>query len=181
VNTRLRDWLLAQKVVSGVGTKHDGLDDIYANLLLVDGGVRPAFMVQYVDYKDQRLVEEMLDRIEAAGYEVQDIDEGAVVFKGDAKVLRLLRSYDKTGSSETLGKILGYPAAHDFPGMDRSRSRLFFSWEVSLKWHKGYHQVMANVFRDKSLVEDMESLALRMSACLEPKGFDVMSRHGRMR
>lgn len=180
---RLRSYLLALAYHDGVGEAHVGAVDLYANCLLLDCGVRPAFMVQPVDYSGTDLASCIVENMEDGGYEVDKTHQGYVVFtpRMSSKIRPLVSRYNRNHSDELMGHILGYPAWDDFPGEDRSKSRLVFDWLVELEGYNGEHQVMVNVFRDKSLVPEMEDLAVKMADCLEPKGFKVYTKLRRIR
>lgn len=178
----LRKYLLSLTYRDGIGRTHAGAVDLYANCLLLDCGVRPSFLVHFVDYEGRgrvgldvatKIVRKMAD----AGYHVTQCNQGFVVFtdRMSSTIEPMVSRYNRSGrrSDKLMGQILGYPAWNDFPGSRRLRRRLTFDWTVKLKGYGGEHQVMANVFQDRSLVPDMEALALEMAECLEPKGFRV--------
>lgn len=140
-------------------------------------------MVQPVDYSGTDLALRVVDKMAESGYEVAESLQGHVVFtpRMSSKIRPMVFRYNRKHSDELMGQILGYPAWNDFPGWDMSKPRLAFNWLVELEGYDGRHQVMANVFRDKGLVPEMEKLALKMAECLEPKGFEVYTKLGRMR
>ena len=170
----------------GCGKSHTGAVDLYANCLLIEGGVRPAFMVQPVDYGSSDfglgVAESIVRQMEKFGFKSAQSLQGFVIFTDtmSSTIRPMVSKYNRSDSDEIMGRILGYPAWDDFPGGDMSKPRLLFSWEVKLRGYDGYHQVMANVFRDKRLVPRMESLASDMADCLEPHGFTVFENMRRM-
>jgi len=186
VKRALRDFLLGLAYRDGTGKAHVGAVDLYANCLLIEGGVRPAFMVQSVDYGSSGdgldMAEFIVNEMMKGGFRSAPSSQGIIVFTDtmSSTIRPMVSKYDKNGSDKLMGRILGYPAWDDFPGSDRSKPRLGFSWEVKLRGYAGYHQVMANVFRDMGLIHEMEELASKMADHLEPKGFEVFTKLRKM-
>lgn len=134
---------LRTKFVDGTGHARSNLNHVALNLLLVKDGVRPAFMLQPVDYKAayrNRIVDAVLKEAAKLGLGVTKIDQGIVIYKS-RNVEKLLDRYSSASSDYdaqlALGKALGYPCAGDVVHHGSERAGAYIS--------TGNGDVMANV------------------------------------
>lgn len=107
---------------SGTGANRNNLFEVLVNLLLVQQGIRPAFLLQWIDYNEvyrpeiRNLIFNVINRFfEDGTFALKEIDQGVMVI--DSLKLRwvasLVDSYEKrkAGAQRALGLALGYPAA----------------------------------------------------------------------
>ena len=110
--------------VDGCGKKRNNLSEVLVNLLLVRQGIRPAFLLQWVDYKneDRKKIVSIFDSVvhdffEDGTFTTKLIDQGLLVIDTlKVKWVKdLVNEYKNKEEGEekekALGMALGYPAA----------------------------------------------------------------------
>ncbi|MEM7157280.1 MAG: hypothetical protein AAF799_30825 [Myxococcota bacterium] len=115
----------------GAGRRRTNLFEILVNAYLVVNGLRPAFLIQWIDYQDsdraevRRRIFEVLDGFPDNTFVFKDIDQGTLVLDGRAieTLSKLVSVYEKTSDDKVLGTILGYPCAGELN--DTTGTRLF--------------------------------------------------------
>lgn len=180
-----KSFFLSRSYVDGVGAVHENMPDLYVNLLLVERGARPAFLIQEADYdEDSGVFEEIVDKIlDDGGFSVGVLSgrsRQAFVFqKKNRKVSdRILSLREPGDTNRKIGEIIGYPAAHDFPSW-KTKGRMLFRWNAMVDGQEV--EIMTNVFMDKSLVPKMVDLAESFADCLEDDGISVSYECRKMR
>ena len=163
--------------IDGAGNIRDSCYDIWINLCLTTSKVRPAFMVQWVDYIDPSVFEQVMSVLTSYrdNLEDRDIDyrllfitdsQGVIVttyytyYKNNLN--KLISDYSRAVNGtrhHLLGLILGYPAAGeitlhpgDFEYLDRDEQppgRHTFSLFVS-PLDAATVQIFGNVYRTPS-------------------------------
>ena len=172
-----RAWFMDIPHIDGAGGVRESCYDIWINLCLITSKVRPAFMVQWVDYIDPTVFERIMFVLTnyRDNLDNQDIDyrllfitdsQGVIVttyynyYKNNLhKLLSNYSQADHDGRQLLLGLILGYPAAGEItlhPGdleyIDRDvqpPGRHTFSLFVSVP-NSETTQIFANVYRTPS-------------------------------
>jgi len=167
-----RDKFLNLGYIDGTGYKVSSAYDIWINLCLITSKVRPAFMVQWVDYLDHRVFEYIMGLLTnyRDGISLEDVDyrllfitdpQGVIVTTYYSYYKNKLRedysdyfasSYDNL----LLGIILGYPAAGEielqpedmkyFNNNKQPPGRYMFSIYGSVRG-SGQQQIMGNIYR----------------------------------
>lgn len=114
--------MMVVKFRDGAERARNDLLEVLINLLLVQQGIRPAFLLQWVDYDEvyrqdiKELILRVINEFFAEGtFALKAIDQGLLVID-TLKLLwvkRLIDKYEKSegGSERALGLALGYPAA----------------------------------------------------------------------
>lgn len=113
--------------IDGDGNKKDNLYDVGINVLLVLGDIRLSFMLQEVDYSDEKMFQKVLKTVMDTPNIISiKIDQGFVVFKINNfdTVSKLLKKYEKSDDYSYLGEVLSYPCMKDF---DPSIEQRFYS------------------------------------------------------
>lgn len=148
----------------------------FANLLLVDAGVRLSFSLEQHGFADRLFAARLASLVEANGYGVVPLvrRSGWLVClpASTPRVRALAQAYDTHRDHAVLGEALSYPAAHDYPAEDASRY-FAMEWSVKRPGEARLVQLMANVFRNPALLVAGANLAARMADVLEPEGLMV--------
>lgn len=129
--------------------------NILSNLSLITNQLRPAFMIQPIDYADDR--ERVLDRIftninsniDEHGrkiFETHEIYQGILVFPAEfvigsdvyTQIKTLISKYENYDDDNTLGELLGYPCAGDIK-LDLHNERTLLSLRI------GEKDIMSNI------------------------------------
>lgn len=112
--------LFTKRFRDGAERERSNLNEVLINLLLVQQGIRPAFLLQWIDYdavyrpEIKSLIMEVINTFfEDGTFVFKEIDQGLLVI--DTLKLKwvkgLIDHYEKSDSSKALGLALGYPAA----------------------------------------------------------------------
>ena len=136
-----------------------GLEE-YLNCILVHNDVRPAFLVQNIDYGEDSpndpITKQKLDAIRAnfPDLVLSFHREGTLVAK---------KAYVRIEDSVTMGKTLGYPCAEEFGSINSETPSITYSLIAKLKNNRAV-QLMANVCLNDSSYPVMKSLAKKAEA-----------------
>jgi len=182
--TRIRQHLnqfhsafLSISYINGTGKLVDSAYDIWINLCLITSKVRPAFMIQWVDYLNPKVFEYIMALLVNYRDSLDDRDiDYRLLFITDRQgvIVTTYYSYYKNNLRETiadystsqgvrsnllLGLILGYPAAGEItlePGdmeyLNRNEQppgRYIFSLFI-VTYGSGTQQFLANIYRTDS-------------------------------
>uniref|UniRef100_A0A6C0EKN4 Uncharacterized protein n=1 Tax=viral metagenome TaxID=1070528 RepID=A0A6C0EKN4_9ZZZZ len=144
--------------INGEDKRSPNAFDIALNTIFVLTGIRPAFMVQSIDYQDQRVFKRILTLIfkseELIGVQ---IDQGVIILRSDRPdLLQLIQEYENTDSDSILGQILGYPCYAEF---DPTIEQKFYS--IGIKGNP-YTDIMTNGCKTERNVRKMYRLFKRM-------------------
>jgi len=148
--------------VDGEDEKVSNAYDIAVNTLFVLHGVRNAFMIQDVDYKNRQVYKKIVNLVLAKPRLVGvQIDQGLVIIKIDnvERTVQLLSLYEKDYSDSVLGQILNYPCHGEF---DPTTDQTFY--RISLK--ESSAEIMTNGCKTAKSVEKMRRLAMEMQELL---------------
>ncbi len=111
-------------VIDGTGTLRNNMYEIAVNLLLVYLGLRPSFLIQWIDYHPalrnslRDLYLAIIDVLfEDGTFFLKNIDQGMLVIDSGQirNVVRLITVYETLNLDTALGLALGYPAACELP------------------------------------------------------------------
>jgi hypothetical protein len=130
------------------------------NLLLVENEIRPALLVQPVDYGESvgsdKITKSILIKIKKWFPRLIHSEKYSGIYQG---IIISKKSYnDNTIHSNEMGKILGYPCYKDFDLIDREEEHFSLCIYVYLKDGQAIN-VLVNVCQDISLKPEFELLA----------------------
>ena len=109
--------------VNGESVRVSTCKDVGINALFVQDGIRPGFIVQQVDYEDEKVYKKIINLV------VKNLTQlvcvklwvGDLIFRADnERILQILSSNNLTDSN--IGKMIGYSCAEDFESKNEHRS-----------------------------------------------------------
>uniref|UniRef100_A0A6C0I3B6 Uncharacterized protein n=1 Tax=viral metagenome TaxID=1070528 RepID=A0A6C0I3B6_9ZZZZ len=135
--------------------------------ILVKEGVRPAMLVQPIDYGEERgsdpITKSILDEIKTLFPELICSED----YEGDYQGI-IISYKDFTGETvglNDMGRILGYPCYSEYETLNREVE--YYGIYLSAIFEDGsIHQIFANVCKDKSRIGEFQSMAVRATDVL---------------
>jgi hypothetical protein len=146
--------------------------DIILNCILVNENVRPAMLVQPVDYKEvthkcpktkdiiEGIIKYFPNLILSTDYEKY---QGVIISKIDY-------NGNKTISSKEMGKILGYPCYEDFTTIEHDK--ISYSIDIYVKTTQyNQIQILANKCKDETKLEEFNTLSNKAEKAFAKKEY----------
>jgi len=134
--------------------------DILINCILVNERIRPAMLVQPIDYREEKgsdpRTKTIVDEIRRRFPRLQCSEDYKGIYQG--VIISLSSFNDETIGLNDMGKILGYPCYSDFETLDRDVDHYSMTLVARTKNDKRYH-IFANICRDESRIYEFQRMA----------------------
>jgi len=140
----------------------------YLNAFLVRAGVRPAMLVQPADYGEATSSDPRTADVLAA---IVSAFPDLILSRVAGETIVATRGYTEADvpTSAAMGRILGYPCADEYGGLDRSRPTMTIAVVATLRSGKEV-QLWANVCRDDTHYAEAVRVAAAAQVALQAHG-----------